>query len=807
MPEAAVSGWRRRSSGNISRRRLRLLRRPSAPALNESAPAFAQSPRSHDDGPPQRTYTPPGPRAAKQASTNASLSGSGDLSLSAGVAQTLLNENNTATLGVGTFLAGDARSAAAAAAAAAAAHAGDTDTPSNTFSQTQPSALPPSTGAASPTSEVTRSLLRRSLSRHGKAAGIGLDAEPRNREEASPGTSLTRLRTASARFASKNRAAIGASVESPKTSIPSSREPETVALTDAIRGQQAGTQQDSAAPSDDTVDCLDDRSSGDMGELASNVAALGLTAVDRPHAALSDAHRASMSQSDTNGSAGLRIGSLTESMPSEDIELGMACSEEKESDSELNQSTWPNASSQRAKLDRTGPRGDRGDPAGDGSLGSTDEPTMSRASDEYDDLAIPQDIPIVSTSSVVRETPSNERSHRASLPSHVSGGTRLGHGAVPRSSSLRFALVGDSDAEVPQAPLSTAATDPAVNPAGPTWAVHEARVHALQAEVSATLEDAKRRIAAAERRAALSAETAVEEYKARALRAEDEAKATSATLKDVKNRLLRRIKDLEAELDAERVRAEAEAENHAKTQAQMGMEIALLRGKRTSGAVANHSAVGPGSTAASTIGNVPRSASARASTSQIPRPSPQNAKQHYGDLHRSLSAATGTDPLRPSSRSAVDRASASSTITHTGTATNTTTGTSSASSGRHETASTLVHSGTQGVPLLSGSQSHRASARHESLRAAVLSRIHSSSFRNMRAAWYDCFEPSGTRLAPDAFRAAVRRMPGVPIDARDREIDDIRDEMSGGAVDGVLTWTSFVRFYQKTKCEVASVGR
>jgi hypothetical protein len=105
-----------------------------------------------------------------------------------------------------------------------------------------------------------------------------------------------------------------------------------------------------------------------------------------------------------------------------------------------------------------------------------------------------------------------------------------------------------------------------------------------------------------------------------------------------------------------------------------------------------------------------------------------------------------------------------------------------------------------------------SAAKQASVRSAMIAQLHSARYRNMRVAWYDVFQPEGTRLTAERFNAAVRALPGMPSDVHERELDALRGEMcafpagSSGLSgdDSVVTWAQFARFYQKTKAQAES---
>ncbi len=95
----------------------------------------------------------------------------------------------------------------------------------------------------------------------------------------------------------------------------------------------------------------------------------------------------------------------------------------------------------------------------------------------------------------------------------------------------------------------------------------------------------------------------------------------------------------------------------------------------------------------------------------------------------------------------------------------------------------------------------RCKARRISLRKSFIAHIHSNRYRNMRIVWYDFLRAPGSHLTRDQFLSAVRKMP-FTSQPKDQDIDLIRDEICGHSRrDEVMTWTMFVRFYQRTKNE------
>jgi hypothetical protein len=122
-----------------------------------------------------------------------------------------------------------------------------------------------------------------------------------------------------------------------------------------------------------------------------------------------------------------------------------------------------------------------------------------------------------------------------------------------------------------------------------------------------------------------------------------------------------------------------------------------------------------------------------------------------------------------------------------------------------------VRSPTPPGPAPSSSAPAAAKQPQQMVRSALIAELHSARHRNMRVAWYDVFQPQGTRLTAERFHAAVRALPGVPGDVRDRDVEALRGEIvwaaaagSSGVMsgdDGVVTWAQFARFYQKTREE------
>lgn len=362
-----------------------------------------------------------------------------------------------------------------------------------------------------------------------------------------------------------------------------------------------------------------------------------------------------------------------------------------------------------------------------------------------------------------------------------------------------FPLVGESDADVPSAPFSSRSLP------GPSWAVYDERVRALEDDLYLAQQNAdSQRISFEQRNNAL--EILVEELRTKLAASEEEVKDTGLQLKETRLRMGRRIREMEAELEAERNMRVSEANKQQKVHHQLQAELSLLRGQhlpRSRSYADSRSATSTTEASVSEHMSFSDSRSDHASLSGEAAAPPSDNSQTPSDLDReeelsSFPGATRATTMK-STIPAIPRSKSSSATSRTSV---------KPSPRRRATApDTSCRRSKDGAEWTrDGIMSPRALNRRDVARRALLNHIHGPTYRNIRAAWYDFFAPHGTRVPSDKFMAAVRGLHTCPADLRDKDLEELRDEVSGNAEDGVVTWTNFVRFYQRTKHEVSLVS-
>lgn len=343
------------------------------------------------------------------------------------------------------------------------------------------------------------------------------------------------------------------------------------------------------------------------------------------------------------------------------------------------------------------------------------------------------------------------------------------------TSAIAFKCVGEEEAEVPEAPLEYSKK----MGIGQAWAVFDDKIRKLQAEID-VLKDEKTEIHRANTDLKIrnnELEALLQSFSLRSTHTTAEVDSLTRQLKDNRGAHARRIKELESQLEKEKLTYSDDLDKQRSIQRRLKAEIDMLRDSKVGFTKGRSSPALP--TRKERAVPLPRTSSKRDVNGRPLLVDELVTRAQKVNFSRTKSAGSVHDrPRRRSERS--DRLSSSARQT--------------VAQKKLLPASVSSDGGT--------SCSSRTRARRSLIRRAFIAHIHSNKYRSTKSAWVEFLGGENGHVSPDQFARAVRGL-AVASNARDRDLGLLREEVCGAELcdTGVVTWGMFARFCQETRGE------